>query len=152
MDSLKKRFWSRVNVKGNSDCWELQGHTVFGYGSIAIGSKSKKTYKQFRAHRLAYIYANGEIHDESLVVMHICDNRKCCNPNHLQLGTQKENMQDMVRKGRSGTYKLRKLTDEDNRYIRHLYYAESRPQREIARFFNVAQRTIAQITSNNFSR
>jgi hypothetical protein len=64
-----------------------------GYGVVNIGN----TYGG--AHRLSYTLNVGEI-PQGLHVLHKCDNRKCVNPNHLFLGTQKDNNQDMGRKGR----------------------------------------------------
>lgn len=76
------------------------------------------------AHRASYILHKGDIPD-SLLVMHSCDNPLCVNPNHLSLGTPKENMDDMDRKGRRVTGAARgtasalaKLNDDSVRYIR----------------------------------
>jgi hypothetical protein len=77
-----------------NQCWEWNGaRTDRGYGHKVIGRRHMST------HRLAYEWANGPI-PPGLHVLHTCDNPPCCNPNHLRLGTQHENLIDMVRKGR----------------------------------------------------
>ena len=53
-----------------------------------------------RLHRIAWEAFNAEPIPEGMVIMHTCDNRACCNPEHLVLGTQQENIQDAQRKGR----------------------------------------------------
>lgn len=87
-----QRFWSRVMVGLPSDCWEWSGsRRSDGYGQVYIGGKHRAT------HRLSFYLSNLFWPP---VVRHRCDNPRCCNPHHLEAGTQSENMQDVVARGR----------------------------------------------------
>lgn len=89
---IEKRFWHKVDKTG--DCWLWLGHkSSKGYGGVQVDGLSKK------AHRVAYELVNGPI-PEGLYACHTCDNPSCVNPAHIFLGTQHENMADMVAKGR----------------------------------------------------
>ncbi len=68
--------------------------TRSGYGQIGVGAKKVR-----RVNRVAWEVFKGPI-PVGLSVLHHCDNRRCFNPDHLFLGTQKDNMQDAKRKGR----------------------------------------------------
>ena len=90
-DPLHIRFWRNVNCSaGPHACWEWEGVVDDnGYGQ----SKHAHRGKSIRAHRLAWEITFGII-PENLVVMHLCNNPRCCNVfAHLKLGTQKDNMQ-----------------------------------------------------------
>lgn len=93
-DTPEIRFWSRV-VKGNPDqCWEWQGCVgSHGYGAIQINKRKWLT------HRYAYYLTTGK--DSTLHILHSCDNRRCVNPAHLREGTNTENVQDAVDRGRT---------------------------------------------------
>lgn len=111
--SANERFDKRYAVDLETGCWNwLAPPNNSGYGVIA-GLINGKRYmpkgRQMLAHRLSWILHCGEIPKSkkyhSVVVMHICDNRKCVNPEHLKLGSQSDNVKDMAAKGRhvSGT-------------------------------------------------
>lgn len=89
-------FWDRVAFIGaeGDGCWEWLGPMYRnGYGAAPHEKRPKL------AHRVAWILAHGPI-DDGLMVLHRCDNRRCVRPEHLFLGTAKENTHDMIRKGR----------------------------------------------------
>ena len=122
MLSLTQRFEARYSPEALSGCWLWNGaYTGNGYPAFA---PTKHGYDG--AHRWSYRLHKGEI-PEGLVVCHTCDNPACVNPEHLFLGTHKDNQQDCSRKGRLGgrvrhgeNNAMAKLTNEQVTAIRKL--------------------------------
>jgi len=89
------RFWSKVDMRGPDECWEWQASVNRnGYGKFKLAS-----YINVTASRLAAVAAKQEEPD-GLLVLHTCDNRRCCNPHHLYFGTVADNARDKVERGR----------------------------------------------------
>lgn len=89
-------FWAKVDKSGGPDaCWPWTGArwTIRPYGHL------ERNGHKIKAHRYSWELTHGPI-PTGLQVCHLCDNPPCCNPTHLFLGTQQDNMDDMVSKGR----------------------------------------------------
>ncbi len=128
---LRKRVKERTNIDQNG-CWNwsLQIEPA-GYG------KSTYRQKQIRAHVLSWIAYKGNV-PEGFCVCHTCDNRKCVNPDHLFLGTHKQNTRDMVDKDRhtrGSRNACSKLHEDDIIEIKRLYNSGQMTQREIAMLY-----------------
>ena len=101
-----------------------------------------ETQKTISAHRLAFKQANGFL---PKVVMHICDNPICINPEHLKAGTQSENIKDCVAKGRYTS--RQKLSLEDCEKIKQ----SKASSRTLGTLYNANQKTILNIKNGVFN-
>lgn len=123
---IKDRFWQKVAIGMRGDCWPWTGHrNDAGYGIIA--TRDPPFRQRFRAHRIAYELHHGVSVPPDVLVLHSCDNPPCCNPRHLFLGSQRDNIADMHAKNRQSggsqpgeANKNATLTDEDVRQIRRM--------------------------------
>ncbi len=104
------RFLSSRTEGGKNDCWNWNKSTnEKGYGQVMCAGKNIK------AHKMAYMIHVGDIPD-GVSVLHKCDNPRCVNPNHLFLGSQADNINDMYGKKRAivgSRHKLSKLTEQE---------------------------------------
>lgn len=95
---MKEYLKKRISLNNNTNCWEWVGSKdSWGYGQFY---KNRKSYK---AHRVSYQEYKGDI-PLGMYVCHTCDNPKCINPDHLWIGTPKQNSQDRDVKGRNYTH------------------------------------------------
>jgi len=89
-------------VVDDNDCWIYQGEIGrHGYGVVTIGQRRDGDRRRVQAHRYFYESLRSAIPD-GLFCCHKCDVRACVNPDHIFLGTQQDNISDMMAKGRNG--------------------------------------------------
>jgi hypothetical protein len=142
-------FWNRIDRRGADECWNWTGYiSENGYGATSLGPK------RMNAHRKAWILTHGPIPDgpgyHGTVVCHRCDNPACCNPGHLFLGTQQDNLNDMRAKGRRYTTRPEdaagvKLTRPLVSAIRCMRKTTGWPQSRLASLFGVDHRTVSKV-------
>lgn len=124
--TLAERFWQKV-AKTQDGCWVWTANCIKDrhgrkrYGLLGAGRRGEG---MLYAHRVAWELHHGPV-PEGLLVLHRCDNPQCVRPDHLFLGTQYDNMQDMIHKGRRGvtgptpgTGARSRLTDAQVRQLR----------------------------------
>lgn len=147
LDKFTINFWASV-TKGSTpgDCWNWKGaKDADGYSKVSIWMNRKGICRG--AHRVSYAIHNGRF-NESLFVLHKCDNPTCTNPLHLFLGTHQDNMDDRTSKNRTNPRKgtdvsTSKLTEADVIYI---YTHQIRGNSVLlAKRFNVHHPTISKI-------
>lgn len=164
-DEEISRFWSKTKKLDGDGCWEWTG-SVFKrvssekshYGQFKI-TRSGGVIKNMRANRASYILHYGEIPD-GMTVCHHCDNPCCVRPDHLFLGTHKDNSHDRIRKGRGllKGYKhkpehirrgsatgMARLTEDAVLRIREIYSTGTKTKVSLAKEFGVSDQTIGFI-------
>lgn len=145
-EDFPNHFWSRVEILDKDSCWEWKSSfRTSGYGRVYWHRKC------FNASRVAYILTNGEI-DKDKEVCHICDNKKCCNPNHLFLGTHKDNMYDAIEKGLIKNPPILYGKDNtssklDENKVKQIFYLHNLgwSKASIGREFNVTKQAISLV-------
>jgi transposase len=146
-----QRFWSRVALKSNNECWLWLGSCGDrGYGLFSINQE------HYVATRVSWYIHHGEDPHPHLV-LHNCpghDNPSCINAAHLYLGDHSQNMQDAYDKGQKpsmqGWSYERKLTLEDEVRIKELYQARRVTLEELGTQFAVGKSTISRIVNGYF--
>lgn len=132
----------RTTVNVVTGCWEWRGtKDKNGYGKVILGGKPKRT------HRLMWQLTVGPIVN-GLWVLHRCDNPRCCNPDHLFLGTHADNQADCKAKGRSrqGVNNGRaKLTPDLAAVIRQRHVPKRVTRKQLAIEFGVSESTVKKV-------
>lgn len=146
--STPEMFWSKVNVVAATECWNWTGGTSHHqYGSLGYHKK------QVQAHRLAYELTYGYlpeyINGEAIVVRHLCDNKLCCNPAHLAIGTHEDNMLDMRTSRMHPTAKLLPSQVDE---IKQLLADGNKTHKEIGQMFGVSSSNITMIATSRIWR
>lgn len=149
--TLASRMLKWVDSSGGEDsCHEWTG-TLYKTGYGAIAEKGK----HLRTNRVAYELSHSVCLRSDQHVLHTCDNRKCCNPKHLFLGTPKINSDDKIAKGRDKNRgeesHLCRLTSADVSAIRMLRTA-GHTGRYLAKLFNVSEGHVSMICSGKNRR
>jgi len=145
----EEKFWSsnfytKVSRPDKNGCCNWIGSiTNRGYGKFRVGKIS------VGAHRVAWTLKNGPIPDE-LLVLHKCDNPLCVNPDHLFVGTQGDNLVDMIHKGRGGNrgQQITKFYGEEIWLMKRLAYCGITGA-VIGKIFKTSKATINRIVYGN---
>lgn len=150
VEIMKARILSQID-KTEDKCWNWKGWIKpSGYGHITC-----TRLKIQSTHRMAWRVFKGEI-PKGLCVLHKCDNKKCCNPDHLYLGTVKDNTRDALERGQfpkgknpskgfpGEKHHKAKLTNENIMQIRELR-KKGHTYSEISKLFNIDSKHISKI-------
>jgi hypothetical protein len=145
--TTEQRFLEKVSK--SLGCWTWLGSKYYnGYGQFYEGPN------KIVAHRYSYKLKHGSVPDD-LLVCHTCDNRECVNPEHLFLGTHKENFEDMDRKGRrvsadtSGIKNGRaKLSEDQVLEIRNRYCSENISAIQLGKEYGIGESQTLRIINN----
>lgn len=153
MNKLQKKIENLEDIKScvninENNCWNwLYGKTGRPYGALVYKGKVVMT------HRLSYQFQYPDEDISNKVICHKCDNTICCNPEHLFAGTQKDNIQDRISKGRSNYARgenngATKLTNDQVNQIRFRYKSEKISQSKLSSEYGVGQDQISRIVNN----
>ena len=141
--TFAQRFWKKVYIKSPQECWEWRRY--INHGGYGVAGERRQGINT--AHRIAYKLTYGDI-PNGMHVLHHCDNRSCVNPAHLFLGTNNDNIQDMVTKMRQAfgeKHPKHKLSEQDVITIRLLYHTTDTTYNALATKFGISKETISGI-------
>jgi len=140
--SLEDRLWKHVRRGKADECWPwTSGVGGHGYGIIGLGGRGGG---KEAAHRVVWRLTHGPLPKKDghhgAVIRHKCNNRRCCNPAHLELGTQGDNVADMWKPGKRAKGNAR-LTPKQIAAIK----SDPRSSRQIAPLYGVSDAHIRSI-------
>lgn len=151
LEEAREYITDRITIN-DAGCWIWDGpKTKDGYGQIGDTSLLK-TFGIKGAHRLSYYAHTGHKPEgRAEPVLHACDVRACCNPDHLDAGTHAENMRQMAERGRASrgeNHPNAVLTEVDVRAIRKAY-SEGATNGELARRYNYSVGSMSKIINRH---
>ena len=111
---IRKAFESKITPEPNTGCWLWTGRTFEKRGGYGCFTHRPSGTIMERAHRISWVLHNGSLTRDNHV-LHKCDVRACVNPDHLFLGDQKDNMEDMA-------YKKRQAIGKKHGHYKHGRY------------------------------
>jgi hypothetical protein len=139
-------FWRKMHIGNDSECWAwIKGFFASGYGRTSLNGR------MFRSSRLAFMFFYGA-DPYPCLVLHSCDNPPCCNPNHLFLGNETDNNDDMTRKGRRPaglTHGMAKMTPASVAELRTLYDRGATTV-ELVERFGISSAQVYKIATRQF--
>ena len=140
----ENRFWSKILTGDEDECWECVAMFLNrdGYGQFELNDKNIK------AHRFSFQLFHNRLIKDNMCICHKCDNPSCVNPHHLSEGTQQDNSNDMVNKGRAAKGEkqhLSKLTEKQVLEIRAKYAKGGTTHRQLAKEYGVFHAVIGNI-------
>lgn len=153
--TFEQRFWRNVQRGKVNECWPWKGKSnIRGYGVLGRGNRNEG---KVLAHRASWEIHHKQVLDKSdgreAIVLHTCDTPGCVNPKHLRLGTQSDNMRDMVQKKRmhrnqpeGENHGNAIFTEKDVRYIKR----SKKSNAELAREFDVNRANIWYIRNKGW--
>lgn len=138
IEEMNKKIYPNIDIK-STGCWEWKGRIKDGYGIMRFSVNGKR--KEVSAHKLMWVFKNNQNMEDGFRLCHTCDNRKCINPDHLVIGTDKSNAEEREQRnrGRKSKYKeeILKLKKEGFRDC------------EIAKQLDISPSTVFHITKRN---
>ena len=150
-EMIERRFWAKVDKRGPEECWPWTATSNLNRGSQRYGM-FRVNGKMRRAIRVAVELHSGAEIPSGMVVRHKCDNSICCNPHHLEIGTQKQNVEDMCLRNRPdytrGCAHHRSKIAESDLHTIELMLTAGMSQRAVGAHFGVSQEPIRNIAKN----
>jgi len=142
----KKRFLTMIRILSDEECWIWIGRNPYkhlktkGYPGFLLGDR------QYAAHRVSWKIAHGHI-DDTLQVLHTCDNKRCVNPNHLYQGTPSDNMGDIVSR-HYNEISYRRRFDKEQILTMQSLRQSGETLDAIAQKFNTKRQTVHYVLKN----
>ena len=139
---LEERFWSKVNKRNFSECWEWDATIgIDGYGQFWFKGK------MIHAHRVSWMIKNDREIPNGMIALHSCDNKRCVNPYHIRIGTYSDNMADREERTPYRMGRISRFYEGEIWLMRKLYDGGI-SQYLISKMFRTSQGHISNLINN----